>query len=331
MARIRRIILANTFYEIVIRTKAGLPFPPWHTINLLLLSAMARALRNQGVILCGYTWMGNHCHLLLIAKDATECVKFYMEIQKKTTEYIKRLRGHDHLQLWEGRASVIAILDLNAAAERMRYVFCNPMQANLVEQAEQYPGLSTWKDFCEASASIHTKVVQEVPWIRFSQVARLRTNSLCEEEDLRIENQLRGGAEISHELAIFPFAWMNCFGVSELSDVEKVRCDIVRQVRNTEVFLVEQRRCSHVNVLGAAKLRQRGIGASHRPKKRDRVIFVISTIPRLRMTFIEQFKKMRKLCVKLYEEVKQGAFVRWPPSVFPAAPPLVANGLWLEP
>ena len=94
------------------------------------------------MILCGYVVMGNHLHIIVVChRDEEAITKFHMELKKKLNETIKALLNEPHLLLWDGQTSVIQILDLGKAIERIAYCYANPANAHLTDTIEKYPGL----------------------------------------------------------------------------------------------------------------------------------------------------------------------------------------------
>ena len=131
MARTERHIVSGKVYELCFRAREDLPLPPTRTINAIIKSSIARTQRDCKVILCHFLWMSNHPHLILVAQDAEQCMRFYAELQKRITDAIKRLLGRKFLRLWEGRPLVAQIADLDAAKDRIAYLYGNPSAADV--------------------------------------------------------------------------------------------------------------------------------------------------------------------------------------------------------
>ncbi len=100
MAQAPRQIKSNHLYEICFRAREGLPLPVTNYMRLLITCILARTQRDFKVTLCHHIWHGNHPHLLAILHDADQARRFYMELQKKLTEAIKRLLGLKYLNIW---------------------------------------------------------------------------------------------------------------------------------------------------------------------------------------------------------------------------------------
>src|SRR5262245_3172890 len=140
MGYCRRRFYSNCMYEICFRARNGIPLPALRTIELIIKSALARAQRDGKVTICHHIWNGTHCHILLIVRDAELFVKFYMELKKKLTDAIKRLLAVKWMNIWERRVTVARVKDLEAAKERVVYLYANPAQDDLEESIDRYPG-----------------------------------------------------------------------------------------------------------------------------------------------------------------------------------------------
>jgi REP element-mobilizing transposase RayT len=130
MPRPRRQIISGEPYELCFRTKRGLPFVCTAYMNLIIRSALARAQRDNKVTLCHIVAMANHFHIILVAKDAFECTKFYCEVKKQITESLKSLLGLDSLNLWKGNGtSVVKFFSESSLIERIAYIWLTPSTA----------------------------------------------------------------------------------------------------------------------------------------------------------------------------------------------------------
>jgi putative transposase len=102
---------------------------------------LARAAAKYDVKIYAYVFMSNHMHLVIGARG------------QKVAKFLKYLKGNLSRKLaalceepwsgsfWEGRPSVIAILDDEALVEEVRYVAAHGVKEGLVERAEDWEGL----------------------------------------------------------------------------------------------------------------------------------------------------------------------------------------------
>lgn len=327
MARRRRYIRSNRMYEIVFRAREGLPLPTLEIVRAIILSALARTQRDEKVVICHYMWMGNHPHIGCIALDPEAFVAFYQELQKKLTESLKKLLGRDHLHLWEGEPMVAEILDIEAAIGRIAYWYANPANANLVETVEEYPGVSTWQDFVDAEDSVDAVSQHVVPWIRLCALRQLPSNKLSRQQDMFIANKLRHSAKQSHILSIYPNRWMKIFGVDTKKGVRYWNQRMLSLLDQKQNLVRSERIAKGKGVLGAHRLKEQPLIKSHIPKKRERRIYVLSTIAQLRIDFIAEMEALCKICIEYYRRWKAGdRSINWPPGIFrPPAPPIASS------
>lgn len=297
-------------------------------MNTVIEGVLARVQRDNKLTLCHYLWMGNHAHLLFVMRDAEQCSNFLSELQKQVTEVLKRLLGISHLALWEGSPSVMVILDLEKAKERISYFYCNPARAGLVESIEDYPGISSWRAFNEAVATeCDTCVSREVPWIQPRAIAPIPGRTLSEKQDNFITAKLIKAARRRHYLRLYPNAFMRAFKIQSPQEVQAINQSILFDIRRHEVGYVREREAQGRRTLGKARLRTTPILAPHRPSPRSRRVYVLSSLPELRTGFILKIKWLNGRCRELYALLKAGHTVAWPLGVFPPRCPPLANAL----
>ncbi len=323
MPHSRRRILANACYELCFRARATLPFVAYEVINLIIASSLARTQRDQKVTLCHDIWEGSHCHQLIVTKDSKQCVKYYGEIQKRITDALKRLLGLDFLQIWEGQPTVAHVADIDKAKDRIAYFYANPAQDNLVESIEKFPGYSSWNSFNRTLSSMSAVHHQTVPWIRLPTIPKLESPTLTSHDDSRVVRLLTKLNKAKHTLTREPNAWMRVFGVETDTDAREHNQEILGLIREREKTARELRAQTGKPILGSAKLRSQPILKSHQPKKKDRKIFVLTSIKALRLELIEEFKAFCIKCRLCYLRWLSGDInVKWPPEAFkPPLPP----------
>jgi len=268
--------------------------------------------------------MGSHPHILAIIKDADQAKCFYMEVEKKLTDAIKRLLGVPYLNLWKGSPRVIELCDKESAIKMIAYYYANPAAANLVRTIDEYPGVSTWMDFRSTENTLDAKAAHLRPWIRLPSIKKLPKRAVTERQDKFItENLLAQNKEIE-TLEIFPNAWMECFDVFDNSEVERLNQRILEKLHHNQEVCFRWRQRRGRKVMGKGKLFLQPIMATHQPKKDGRRIFCISSSKSVRIHVIEKFKAFCKECRRCYERWRNGeVLVTWPPGAFlPPIPPL---------
>lgn len=326
MPKNRRYIESKTVYEICFRAKDSLPLVAYQCINFVIQCILARVQRDEKVILCHDIWNGSHPHIIVVSKDAEQLVKFYGEVEKKITDILKRLLGLSHLEIWDGEPSVIKIGDLEAAKERIAYLYANPAQDNLEDSIENFPGASSWSEFQQCLEGLEDEVSFFYPWIRLPAVPRLSGRIIDEKEDLRVLEELKEKNKQMFILTRSPNAWMKSFGVTKDSDVKLINSHIISQLRAKESAARERRIGLGKALLGKKKLKNQPILKPHKPKKNDGKIFIITTINEVRLEFIKLFERFVSECKSCLARWRKGELsVKWPPEAFkPPLPPIVS-------
>ena len=325
MPRTRRYVESGAVYELCFRARRGLPFVSYQCLNFIIQCVLARVQRDDKVILCHDIWNGSHPHLIVVSKDAKQLVNFYSEIQKKVTDIIKRHLGRDYLEIWEGIPSVIKLGDLDAAMNRIAYLYANPAQDDLEECIERFPGASSWQEYLVCQNSLDDSVSNSYPWLRLPTVPKLSAACISGKEDQKVIDILIKRNEEIYTLTRCPNAWMKCFGVKDL-EVNRVNSQIITLLRQKETIAREIRNRDKKSVLGAKRLKSQPIMKTHTPKKKERKIFIITTLKEIRVEFIEKMRSFQMICCDCYQRWKNGEFsVKWPPAAFkPPLPPTIS-------
>lgn len=319
----RRQIVSNQLYELEIRTRTGLPFAALFTMRLLLASAMARAQRDYKVVICHFIWMANHLHLLLVAKDAQECVNFYSELMKKVTDYMKRLLEIPHLELWEPGGPVLSqILDLGSALNRIAYFYANPSHAGLVDSISEYPGFSSWASFRANPCAC--EITEEIPWVRQPSISALPSRVLTDRQDRFMTEKLKSkNTRYSHPLTIHPNAFYKIFGIHDEAEIARYNHSVFADVNHREAKFAAERQRTGKRTLGAFRLKNQPVFKSYTPEKKssDRKVLFHTTKKELAIAFLESFGAFCQACRMAYQAWTRGDYlVRWPPGAF--RPPL---------
>ena len=331
MGRPRKQILSNETYEICMRTRRGLPFVCTFYMQLILEGVLARVQRNMKVVINHFLWMANHAHIIVEAKDAEECTRFYGEVQKQLTEALKRLLGRKHLSLWRSNeTSVLHLGDKAAVMKQIAYLYANPARANLVETIDDYPGVSSWRDFAAATADIRATVSKSCPWIQAPMIPTLPTRSVNSRQDMRLTAMMRERKRQSHDLVLHPNRWMKKYGIVSSEDVAATNRSIMEMVRENERRARIQRQVDGKKVMGANRLRRRELTLDYVPRKLTRRLFVYAEDKQLRIRMIEAYRAFCEACRRCYEQWKRGIFaVDWPPGALKPPQPINAN--WFGP
>jgi len=267
--------------------------------------------------------MANHPHILAVFKDADKAKAFYMEVEKKLTDSIKRLLGVRRLNLWRDSPRVIEIADKASAIKMIAYYYANPAAANLVSTIENYPGLSSWHDFLKNTNLLAAKVTHKRPWIRLPSIQKLPNRGVTEKQDTFLTERLQSDNKETQTLEIFPNAWMKCFGVQSDLEVQQINHAIICKVRHNEDVCRRWRQRQGKNIMGASKLSAQPMMAHHIPRKEGRRIFCIASTKELRIKLVVEFQAFCRECARCFRQWRSGqVLVPWPPGAFlPPIPP----------
>ncbi|MFN4894241.1 MAG: hypothetical protein ACK5HO_00470 [Pseudomonadota bacterium] len=324
MGRTIRIVRENTLYEITPRAREGLPLPPTETTNQLLTGILSRIQRDDKVTLCNFVEMNNHSHQHVIPDDPHKHTKFYMEYQKKITDTVRKLTKLSRLQLWEERPSVMRLVKLEDAIQRLIYIFLNPTRARLVSTIDEYPGLTTWEAFKTCQPSVDAKVSVRAYWTPVSLLEPLpEGNRLSPANDRAMAKRAReteGTQE--HELVVQPLSWLRAYGVTDPVQIEAIRQRIIKAVYAEEAAMAKERIKEGTSIIGAERLKQQVYLRPHTPKKKGRRIFLICGDDQLRPQEIASHKRICREHRECYRLLKAGLPHEWPPGTFiPWLPP----------
>ena len=323
MPRANRAFSDNTVYEIIPRTRECLPMPPNQTSNELKLGILGRTQRDSKVELSHFLDMNNHSHTLAVSNHCEKQNKFYMELQKKTTDAVKALLGLKSLSLWEDRPSVAKVATLDDAIKRIVYIYCNPSKASLCDSIEEYPGINSWSAFLQCEPRVDAEVVVDARWYPVSEIPKLPSRLLSPKQDARIHQELASSEKaLSHPIIIKPFKWLEAFGIVNPYKIERIRQKIIAQVRETERVNAEARLAAGKRSVPRSVLVREPYMKPHTPKKKERKIYLICGDRELRLELLERFRQIFDRCRECYRKAKEGLRVEWPPGTFtPWFPP----------
>lgn len=128
-------------YFITNRTVHGrLLMSPSPRVNNIIGGVIGRALTLFDVNLYAFTFLSNHPHLILAAAEG-ELSRFMQYIESNIAKKVGDLVGWKD-KFWARRFSAEPILDDDALIGKLRYIFSHGVKENLVDAANQWPGLT---------------------------------------------------------------------------------------------------------------------------------------------------------------------------------------------
>lgn len=129
----------------------------------LMGSILARAQIRYGVRIYGVTIMSNHLHLT-VHTPHKNLAAFMNYVKARSAEAINFILGRSG-PLWSRRYDAQAILDDDAALERLCYAKHNPVAAGLVRAPEQWPGLNLdYSTHEEATMTLSFEYLDKTAW-----------------------------------------------------------------------------------------------------------------------------------------------------------------------
>ncbi len=258
--------------------------PPTQTSNEVKRGIMARSQRNDTVDLCHFVDMNSHSHNLAVSHKPEELSKFYMELQKKTTDAVKALVGLRSLSLWEERTTAARVVDLEAVIARIVYIYCNPSNAALCDSIDEYPGINSWSAFLTCEPTIDAEVTIDARWYPAPEIPRIPARSLSPAQDAALYLALKESKKaLPHQIVLRPFKCLEPFGITDPEQIEKIRQDIIAKVREQERANAEVRSAANTRSVPRSVQLREPYMKPHTPKKKERKIYVICSNKELRI------------------------------------------------
>jgi hypothetical protein len=110
-------------------------------LNEIVLGVVGRAQRLYDVRLCGLTYLSNHGHILGFFEDARQMALFMNFVNGEIGREVARFADWPD-KVWARRYVSIPVSDEpEAQIARLRYLLANSVKENLVERADQWPGV----------------------------------------------------------------------------------------------------------------------------------------------------------------------------------------------
>lgn len=125
-------------YHITSRCQNQAFFPlPLAEVWQIMLQNLKQCHEEQGLAIHAFVLMGNHFHLLCHTPKSNidECMHLFM--RSTAIQIYSKVKNVN--QLWEGRYRWSLIDSQRHYYQVYRYVYQNPLRANIVDKVEQYP------------------------------------------------------------------------------------------------------------------------------------------------------------------------------------------------
>jgi hypothetical protein len=132
----------KTLVEVTTRTvHSRLLLRPSHELNEIVLGIMGRAQELYGAKICGYSFLSNHYHILLIVDSAQQLAHFMAYFNSNLAREAGRLVKWRE-KFWSRRYRAIVVSGEEAAQrERLKYVLSHGAKEGLVATPLEWPGV----------------------------------------------------------------------------------------------------------------------------------------------------------------------------------------------
>lgn len=143
MGRIKRIYFTRGVYHICIRGNNKQTILKGVEDKEAFLETLAKYRKRFGFKLYGYAIMNNHAHLVMEANEKSNISKIMQAI---TLSYSKKFRSKYNYvgYVWQGRFRSKVIDADRYIVECLDYIHNNPVRAEMVQYAKDYP----WSSYC---------------------------------------------------------------------------------------------------------------------------------------------------------------------------------------
>ena len=288
------------------RVVEGLPFVARLFMNLLILGIVARAQYLYPVRLSHFLFMANHPHLL-ISGTLNQVSSFMNYLDGELAKILKRLcpRKYQTTVFGNLRFKEERLYTAEDVLRKIVYIYANPSAAGLVNQIEDYPGLSSWNMFYTGGHSV------DAAWVPPRYVKSVR-RKLKKNHDIELYKDLKSKAQSTHRLTIAPYAWKNFFVESQDWSDEYIFEQVRDRLKACEVEHFQKR---DGQCLGAAKLKSACIWSNFLPKKKGTTPFLSCYDPELRKELIASYREFCAACREAWLRFKSGEHnVEFPPG-----------------
>jgi REP element-mobilizing transposase RayT len=157
------------FYSVVIKCSgdAMLMRPDPRAVFLLAQALRDACLKNRTIDLLAFCFVSNHAHLILGVRGDGRAVSAFMKsLDEKIAMDLNRHRDGRRGQFFACRPKITAILDDAHLEGRLTYTHAQPVHHDLVERAEDWPGLSSFRAVCEGKTGVEVAWLDEDAWRR---------------------------------------------------------------------------------------------------------------------------------------------------------------------
>jgi REP element-mobilizing transposase RayT len=316
--RTRRYFRAGAVHFITFRTEEGLPFVPVKCINMLLLSALARACRLYPVQLIAVVVQANHVHMLIRIIDPEHASAFIGYFKTETANCLNRLLNRRQRTVWLKRFNSPIVLDIHKALDLFAYTLLNPVKDGLVDSMSEYPGVSSYSSLMQDVREISVKSIPR------SCIPKIKDPTCPLGCDAELSSYFSSDSFGQLTLKFEPEALRMAYAETKGLSPDKFRQMLLGTLQKKELEYRLQRKGRPC--VGARKLVAGSMLASHTPPVDGRKMLCLSSIPELRKNFIRHFRSVCARCRSVFLKWRDGDLsVSFPPGMFAPSTPRLAN------
>ncbi len=158
MARLPRLVIPYQPHHVIQRGNDRQPIFRDQEDYRVFLQWLREAIRQYKLALHAYVLMPNHIHLLVSPSDATGLGRAMQWIGRYYVPYFNK-KYHRVGTLWQGRYKATVIDSEQYFLTCCRYIELNPVRADLVVDASQYP----WSSYAHHSGVIPDPYIVDHP------------------------------------------------------------------------------------------------------------------------------------------------------------------------
>lgn len=316
--RNRRCFLSGRVYFITSRTEEGLPFVPLRFMNMLLWSALARAIKLYPVNIIALTIEPNHFHMMIRVIDPEDASRFVGYFKAESAHHLNRLLGRQGRTVWSERFDSPILLDYEKALDIFSYILLNPVKDGLVDSIAEYPGVSSYPSLRDGFNHLSVKGIPK------SVVEPLSDPSRPFMEDEKLAQIYSSDEFKTVTIKLEPESLRKAFRELEEKNDSEVRELLLSRLEADELAIRQSRGTKRA--IGPDCLKRASILTPHTPPRTGVRMLCLSTIAELRKDFIRQFRHLCRQCTEVFNRWKLG-FLKtpFPPGMFAPSLPRRAN------
>jgi REP element-mobilizing transposase RayT len=134
--------LVEVTCRVIHRRLLLLPSPQ---LTAIILGVLAHFQKYHGMKICGFVYLSNHCHLLLLPDSVEQLAAFMRDVNSKIAKEVGRLYRWRE-KLWGRRyTDVVVSHEPEAQVQRLRYLLEQGCKERLVASPKHWPGATSIK------------------------------------------------------------------------------------------------------------------------------------------------------------------------------------------